>query len=71
MVVDYMKWQELKAWAQDRVRLGSEEDSVFFVLLLSKMDQIDSASNHPRSFSMQRGTLQETYPDQPFDGEDY
>ena len=71
MVADYFRWEELRAWAQDKVRLESEEDSVFFVLLLAKMAKIDSEIKQPRSFSMQRGTLQDMYPDLPFDGEDF
>ena len=67
---DYFKWQELRAWAEDKARLESNEDSVFFVLLLSKMSQIDSASKNTRRFSMQR-SLQEIYPDTPFDGEEW
>lgn len=70
MIADLYKWQELRAWAEDKVRLESEENSVFFVLLLSKMSQIDSANNGPR-FSIQRGSLQDMYPDHPFDGEDF
>jgi len=69
MISDYLKWEELRAWAKDKSMLGSEEDSVFFTILLSKMSQIDS-KNH-RSSYIQRGSLREMYPDTPFDGEDY
>ena len=70
MVSDFFKWEELRVWAHDKSRLGSEEDSVFFMILLSKMSQIDS-KNKRTKFSMQRGTLQDMYPDMPFDGEDF
>lgn len=70
MINDIYKWQELRAWAEDKVRLESDEDSVFFVLLLSKMKQIDSASGRDVPL-IRRGTLQDMYPDLPFDGEDW
>lgn len=69
MVADYFKWEELRAWAHDKARLGSEEDSVFFMILLSKMSQIDSENKRTR-FSMNRVSLRDTYQEIPFDGED-
>ncbi len=70
MLTDYTKWQELRAWAEDKVRLETQENAVFFVLLLSKMSQLDTA-NHWSTLPISRGPLQDMYPDTPFDGEDY
>ena len=70
MISDLNKWQELRAWADDKVRLESNEDAVFFVLLLSKMAQLDSIRGRP--FPLTRpASFKEMYPDTPYDGEEW